>query len=169
MCKDCKYTTWDIKPRQTYIINHHLYSRARHKVAGIVLICKDKVLLVRSYRHWGFPKGTLKPLETPFEGACRELLEETGLDLDFPEQSFQRWCPTPYSYFFLKVVDKDLKPKVSMVTADSSNDASGVGWFKLGCVSDLMASNDMVSNSYLKYFFERVNKLLWVKKVKSSK
>ncbi len=165
MCQLCKYTTWEIKPRPTYIINHRLHKRSCHTVAGIILICKDKVLLVRSYRHWGFPKGTLKPYEASFVGACRELKEETGIDIDLPEETFQRWCPTPKSTFFIKVLPEEIKPRLNRVLADSSNDASGVGWFKIGCVSDLVTENTMISNCYLKHFLGRVHQLLRYKRV----
>ena len=37
------------------------------------------ILLHRSGRHWGFPKGRLEPGETPEEAARRELCEETGI------------------------------------------------------------------------------------------
>lgn len=32
--------------------------------------------------HWSFPKGKMDPGESPKEGAVRELLEETGLEID---------------------------------------------------------------------------------------
>ncbi|TAF56385.1 MAG: NUDIX domain-containing protein [Oscillatoriales cyanobacterium] len=30
--------------------------------------------------HWGFPKGHAKPNEAPQESACREFIEETGIE-----------------------------------------------------------------------------------------
>jgi len=163
MCQLCNYTTWEIKPQQqTYLINRQLYKRW---IVGVILICKDKVLLVRSYKHWGFPKGTLKPSEAPFIGACRELMEETGIDINLPEEAFQRWCPTSTSIFFIKVISEELKPQINRVFADSSNDATGVGWFKLGCISNLVTTNAMISNCYLKRFLGRVHQLLKYKKM----
>ena len=44
-----------------------------------------KLLLLRAYRNWDFPKGEVEPGETPLAAARREVAEETGLeDLDFP-------------------------------------------------------------------------------------
>jgi 8-oxo-dGTP pyrophosphatase MutT (NUDIX family) len=44
-----------------------------------------RYLLLRSYRHWDFPKGGVEPGETPFVAALREVAEETTLGgLRFP-------------------------------------------------------------------------------------
>lgn len=44
-----------------------------------------RVLLLRIYRYWDFPKGEVEPGEDPFAAALREVREETGLsDLGFP-------------------------------------------------------------------------------------
>ncbi len=43
-----------------------------------------KFLLIRNKRsaHWGFPKGHIEPGETNEETAIREVLEETGLNIE---------------------------------------------------------------------------------------
>jgi 8-oxo-dGTP pyrophosphatase MutT (NUDIX family) len=56
--------------------------------AGIVVVRRDngdyRVLVLRAYRNWDFPKGSVEAGETPFEAALRETAEETGLiDLEF--------------------------------------------------------------------------------------
>lgn len=44
-----------------------------------------RILLLRVYRYWDFPKGQLEEGETPFDAAKREVMEETGIaDLEFP-------------------------------------------------------------------------------------
>ncbi len=53
--------------------------------AMVVWVSDGDVLLVRSRhgeRRWGFPAGVLKKREQPIVGACRELLEETGLAVE---------------------------------------------------------------------------------------
>lgn len=43
-----------------------------------------KLLVLRAYKNWDFPKGVAGPNEDPLDAAKRETLEETGIDdLDF--------------------------------------------------------------------------------------
>jgi len=43
-----------------------------------------KLLVLRAYKIWDFPKGVVETNEDPFEAAKRETEEETGIsDLDF--------------------------------------------------------------------------------------
>jgi 8-oxo-dGTP pyrophosphatase MutT (NUDIX family) len=56
--------------------------------AGIVPIRRTgdgwRVLVLRAYRNWDFPKGVVEPGEDPRSAATREATEETGLtDLEF--------------------------------------------------------------------------------------
>jgi len=44
-----------------------------------------RLLVLRAYANWDFPKGEIEPGENELEAARREVEEETGLtDLDFP-------------------------------------------------------------------------------------
>ena len=44
-----------------------------------------RLLLLRAYKNWDFPKGLIEPGETELDAAKRETAEETGLtDLGFP-------------------------------------------------------------------------------------
>jgi 8-oxo-dGTP pyrophosphatase MutT (NUDIX family) len=44
-----------------------------------------RLLLLRAYANWDFPKGRVEDDETEFHAAQREVFEETGLaDLDYP-------------------------------------------------------------------------------------
>lgn len=51
--------------------------------AGVVVIRRIddawRFLLLRAYQHWDFPKGLVEADETPLQGACREVAEETTL------------------------------------------------------------------------------------------
>jgi 8-oxo-dGTP pyrophosphatase MutT (NUDIX family) len=56
--------------------------------AGVVVVREaaegTRVLLLRAYRNWDFPKGLVEPGEDPFAAAVREANEEAGLeDLTF--------------------------------------------------------------------------------------
>ena len=52
--------------------------------AGVVPVRREsdgwRLLLLRSYHNWDFPKGGVEAGETPFEAALRETLEEAGLN-----------------------------------------------------------------------------------------
>lgn len=61
---------------------------ADERSAGVVVVRRAaqgwRVLVLRAYRNWDFPKGLIEPGETPFAAAVREAHEETGIeDLDF--------------------------------------------------------------------------------------
>ena len=70
--------------------------------AGVVVARRDgggwRLLVLRAYRNWDFPKGMLEPGEAPLDAAIRETAEEAAIsELDF------RWgegyCETaPYRH-----------------------------------------------------------------------
>ena len=44
-----------------------------------------RILVLRAYKNWDFPKGRVEAGEEPLEAAKREATEETGItQLDFP-------------------------------------------------------------------------------------
>ncbi len=51
--------------------------------AGVVVVRREnggwRVLLLRSWRNWDFPKGTVEPGETPLRAAIRETAEESSI------------------------------------------------------------------------------------------
>jgi 8-oxo-dGTP pyrophosphatase MutT (NUDIX family) len=61
---------------------------ARKRAAGVVVLRSSpggwRILILRAYRNWDFPKGLLELGESPLAAAVRETREETSLaDLDF--------------------------------------------------------------------------------------
>ena len=59
------------------------------RAAGAVVFRRSdrgiRILLLRAYKNWDFPKGLVEPGETELAAAKREVEEETGLaDLDYP-------------------------------------------------------------------------------------
>jgi 8-oxo-dGTP pyrophosphatase MutT (NUDIX family) len=59
------------------------------RAAGAVVFRRSergiRILLLRAYRNWDFPKGLVEPGENELDAAKREVREETGLaDLDYP-------------------------------------------------------------------------------------
>lgn len=59
------------------------------RAAGAVVFRRTdrgvRVLVLRAYRNWDFPKGMVDPGEDQLDAAKREVAEETGLTaLDYP-------------------------------------------------------------------------------------
>lgn len=59
------------------------------RAAGAVVFRRSdrgiRILLLRAYKNWDFPKGLVEPGENELSAAKREVEEETGLaDLDYP-------------------------------------------------------------------------------------
>ncbi len=62
---------------------------ARILSAGIIPLRRTRggwrMLVLRAYRNWDFPKGLVEEGEDPIDAARRETAEETGItDLEFP-------------------------------------------------------------------------------------
>jgi 8-oxo-dGTP pyrophosphatase MutT (NUDIX family) len=78
-----------------------------------------RLLVLRAYRNWDFPKGRIEAGEEPFDTAKRETEEETGLsDLDFPFGEIYR-DTLPYTggkiarYFIGETSVEDVKLPIS--------------------------------------------------------
>jgi len=59
------------------------------RAAGAVVFRRSdrgiRILLLRAYKNWDFPKGLVEPGENELAAAKREVEEETGLaDLEYP-------------------------------------------------------------------------------------
>ena len=75
-----------------------------------------KFLLIRNKRsaHWGFPKGHIEPGETKEETAVREVLEETGINIEIipgfvknSEYSIQGKIEKSVSIFLARTVQEN--------------------------------------------------------------
>ena len=63
-------------------------SQSFARSAGVVVVRLDagdwRLLVLRAYRNWDFPKGMVEPGEAPLAAAIRETAEEASIcDLDF--------------------------------------------------------------------------------------
>ena len=63
--------------------------REAPRAAGAVVFRRSergiRLLLLRAYQNWDFPKGLVEPGENELDACKREVEEETGLsDLDYP-------------------------------------------------------------------------------------
>lgn len=97
--------------------------RAPRLAAGVVVARETadgaRLLLLRAYRNWGFPKGHVELGEQPLAAAIRETEEETGIaDLEFVWG--EEHCDTaPYAnnkiarYFVARTSTADVELKVN--------------------------------------------------------
>lgn len=73
----------------------------KERAAGAVVFRRTergvRLLVLRAYRNWDFPKGLVEAGESELEAARREIGEETGIsELDFPFDD--QYCETlPYA------------------------------------------------------------------------
>jgi 8-oxo-dGTP pyrophosphatase MutT (NUDIX family) len=63
-------------------------TRILRQSAGVAVVRREgegwRLLVLRCYRNWDFPKGGIEEGETPLEAAIRETEEESGIrDLQF--------------------------------------------------------------------------------------
>ena len=78
-----------------------------------------RLLVLRAYRNWDFPKGEVDPGEEQLQAAKREITEETGLaELEFPFGEEHRET-LPYSgnkvarYYLAETTEHDIELPVS--------------------------------------------------------
>ena len=70
-----------------------------------------RLLVLRAYKNWDFPKGMIEPGESELDAAKRESAEETGLaDLEFPfgdeHQDTLAYSGGKVARYFLAETDK---------------------------------------------------------------
>ena len=93
------------------------------RAAGAVVFRRTgrgvRLLLLRAYKTWDFPKGMIEAGESELDAAKRETAEETGLaDLDFPFGDAHQ-DTLPYAggkvarYFLAETEETDIELPVS--------------------------------------------------------
>lgn len=124
----CIFVTWPFCNSKSTTSCHQLKCGVylRHVVDG-----HDKILLVQSRgKLWGFPKGDVKKNETMKEAACREVKEETSLDISLNNEPVYRMFNT---FVFVKEI-KHVVINLDDITKISDNDCSGVAMVEQSCL-----------------------------------
>ena len=118
-----------------------------HTATGLVFNEKNKILLIKHKRHgvWMPPGGQLEEGELPHEAMLREVLEETGLNVEII--SLKQGIASPYSIelprpFVVNLVDSkhegnfDLLDYMYLCRAfgnemlrPSAEETDAIGWF----------------------------------------
>lgn len=96
----------------------------KEKSCGAVIINENKVLLVKqNLGHISFPKGHVEARETEEETAFREVLEETGLEVEIDSSVKKTITYSPKEnvikdvvYFKAKVKNGVIKPQTEEIS-----------------------------------------------------
>lgn len=116
---------------------------------------KEKVLLVQSRGNlWGPPKGSLESDETFLDCAIREVREETGIKLDNGNIGDNKKLIFDNSHYFYCELEQIPVTLDTPMTSSDINDASGIGWFSINCLVELVELNTIHINFHCKLLLE---------------
>ena len=150
-CKNgcCKYET-KIYKRDIFTPRH------KHK-AGVFIYDPQnkKILLVQSRGNlWGPPKGSIEDNETIIQCAIREVREETGINLtDESICDNNKFIFNNSHYFYCSMDETSVTLDTPMIST-GVNDASGIGWFRLECLRELISSKSIDINYHCKLLIQ---------------
>ena len=152
-----KGTTWVVAPKSSRYINNDILPAIAfaEEKRSFTLDClyesscgavvfrnhdhKKEYLLIRNRRsaHWGFPKGHIEPGETKLDTARREVLEETGVPIEFvdgfeetSEYTIQGKINKILTIFLGKSMNDELKMQ--------EEEIAEIGWFDFSEALDLL-------------------------------
>lgn len=121
----------------------------KEKSCGAVVIRKEEngyatLLIKHTQGHWGFPKGHMEENENEVETARREVLEETGIDVDIDEgfKDESTYWPSPEVY--KKVIYFVGNPHEGTPKPDH-NEIEEVSWFRFSEAAALLSYPSDVS------------------------
>ena len=130
--------------------------RFRLKKSGIFMYDPEGyVLLVQSRgQFWGPPKGSIQLDETPLQCAIREVKEETGLEMDETRFEGSTVIKSKALYYFSKSsrTRDQLLPQIHI----TDNDANAIGWFRVGCINELITSGKININQHCRILIKKI-------------
>ncbi len=122
------------------------------KVGALITDPKsNKILLVKGkYTDiWGISKGSIEPNETIESGVIREVLEETGILL-YPEELTDKIIDTKKEQIFY------VERNESVLEPCDVNDAVGIGWIKLECLTLMLTDYKISINNITRKILSRM-------------
>lgn len=130
---------------------------------------KTKKILVchatnSSWNKWSIPKGLLDEGEEPFKAACRELKEETGIDISnlhilhthaLPVIKYQRQNKILESYLLITDSDLDNFPfNCQMLVNNEFPEVDGWKWINLSKMKDYLHESQQKNFEKLNNFIQ---------------
>jgi len=161
--KNCKNgcCTYEIRPYDRC----EFTPRNKYK-AGVFIFDKNlnKILLVQSRGNlWGSPKGSIESNESIIECAQREVFEETGISITHSRgasdpvhgsiSDSSKFIFNNSHYFYCNLSQCPISLDTPMISNDI-NDASGIGWFSIPCLLNLIESEQIQINFHCKLLLE---------------
>lgn len=120
------FQTWKKQPSKKSPVNR------RRNVCGSCVVHKGHVLLVqqREVKKWGFPKGSREWQESKMLCMTRELLEETGLELNHYNHTFLGVQTFFESTIYFYEISDDV-PSFITVCASDTREIADSQWIPL--------------------------------------
>ena len=113
-----------------------------------------KILLVQSRGNlWGPPKGSIEDGENIKQCASRETLEETGIFIDISELNRYTKINSNSIYFYYEM--NEMEVHIQQSNFVEKNDATGIGWFNIDCLEQLILNEDIKLTQYCKIVIKK--------------
>lgn len=97
-------------------INNNVNSKQNNirRVGGIVFDKNSSLLIVygNKSQKWGLPKGHIEKSESLYNGALREIYEETGLDLSLFDENKVKYMNVSKARLYIFYIE-DVQPALS--------------------------------------------------------
>ena len=112
-----------------------------------------KILLVQSRGQlWGPPKGTIQDNESIEDCAIREVMEETGIQLNRAQFIGQpTLVKNKAMYYTVELNEANFEPQNHIL----DNDANGIGWFNIECLDGLIREKKISINQHCKILIKK--------------
>ena len=149
----CEKKCCEFSKLKTYKNNRYI-PHSKWK-AGVILydVKEEMILLIQSNHNlWGFPKGSFKSDETKKSCAIRELKEETGISIPI-SYLYNEYSIKQTNFYYIVHYSKC---KVSIQCNNENDDATGIGWFKLGCLKNLIETKKIKLNYHTRKLLKKI-------------